>query len=708
MILEKPAHSRREARQANLCKMMRPKRIAFIGGSQIVGPLRACLRAGYDGEISIVNPFRETVEGIACTRSIADLLVPPDAVVLALSPERTVEAVRELALIGAAGAVAMAAGFAELGPAGRALQGRLIEAAGDMAVMGPNCMGILNQFDGAAVWGENNHIERVVGSGCAIVSQSGAFLFGITNVEQVFPLGYAMSTGNQAIVDMADCIEALLSDDRVNAIGLYLEGVDDGVAFGNACARAMAKGVPIVAIKGGDTDAGESIAVSHTAAMVVERDLWDAFRDRYQIEEVDSPKALVETLKYLAVCGVPSGNRLAAVSFSGGLNGLIASQAIKAGLKLLPPLPENKTKLRALMPETVPISNPLDLNLPFRSSSGMSMEDGASVGTGIIALASGVADHVVFFVDVPRPDESDLDKAWLPSIEAMVDVAVALKVPCAVAGILPEGLDVGLRRRLMDVGVAPLLGFSDTLTALAVSSRIAARRAAKREVPAPLIPGHVQGAAVMFDEVASKEMLASHGLAIPNFAVANSGDAAARSQKLGFPVVLKVLSAEISHKARVGGVALHLSSAEDMRIAMAKMKTALTAALPDMAYDRFMIEEMIAQPRSEYIVGAKRDPALGLALMIGLGGSNVEAQSTFRLVLLPATAGDLERAITSLGIGPAHPDHAPLLQAANAVLAFVMDKQDQVITLDVNPIIITQDNRAIAADAVIVLAQPEA
>lgn len=287
----------------NLNRLLRPRHIAYLGGRQVEGPIAASQKAGYKGEIWVVNPVRDEIAGLRCYASVDDLPEAPDAALVALSPERSLEAVASLHRIGAGGASCIAAGFAELGAEGKKLQQQLQQAAGDIAVVGPNCMGVLNLFDGAAVWASGGHIEAAGDRGAAIISQSGAFLYGITNVEQGFPLGYAISTGNQAVVDIADSIESVLDDERVRAIGIYLEGLDDGKSLGRACWQALDKGIPVVAMKGGDTEAAEIVAISHTSAMVVERDLWVAFCERFGIVEVSSPKAMVETLKLLTIGG---------------------------------------------------------------------------------------------------------------------------------------------------------------------------------------------------------------------------------------------------------------------------------------------------------------------------------------------------------------------------------------------------------------------
>jgi len=695
----------RGRRLHNLGRMMRPASIVFIGGAQAAGAINACRRAGFKGQIWAVNPRRSEMAGVACVASLADLPGVPDAALLGLSPERSVEAVQALAAMGAGGAVCMSAGFAELGDHGTKLQRQLKQAAGDMAVLGPNCMGVMNLFDGAAVWGADNQMEPVGNKGAALISQSGAFAFGIANVERGFPLGYNISTGNQAVIDAADCIEAVLDDGRVRAIGLYLEGLNDGNTLGAACWRALQKGVPVVVLKGGDTPDGEAVAISHTGAMVVESDLWRAFAKRFGIAEVSSPKALVETLKFLTVSGVPAGERLSAVTFSGGLNGLIAAKAPGLGLSLPQPGPEGAASLRLAMPETVPVANPLDLNVPFSSKNGISMENGQAIANGITDLARGVADMVTFFVDVPRHDEKNLDAAWLPSMQHLGGAARELGLPFAVAGILPEGIEPELRQRLIEDGVSPLLGFGDALEALSVGAGLGYVQKSKQNLPFPALYGaaHEAGQVRMLDEAQSKDLLREFGLAMPQSVTATPAQAAQAAQQLGFPVAVKVLSHTIAHKAKMGGVRLGLKSTAEVTDAVADIQAAVAAAPGDHTADRFLIEQMIAAPVAEYIIGIKRQPALGLALMIGRGGVEVESQRQYQTLLLPLVDTDLQQALAAIGLTPTTHGYDAFRAAALSVASFAEQHQKTLQGLDVNPVIITASGEAIAADALAIM-----
>ena len=211
----------------NLKRLLKPRHIAFVGGKAVEDCINATRKSGFTGHIWAVHPQYTELAGVACVPSLADLPEPPDATLIAVSRERTVDVVAELNAMGAGGAVSIVGEFAETGEDGAALQTRLVTAAGDLALVGPNCLGVMNMFDGMAVWGGDNVFSPVAGDGVALISQSGYVAYSVTNVEQALPLGYAISMGNQAVLNVADYIDAMLDDPRVRAIGLYLEGIVD-------------------------------------------------------------------------------------------------------------------------------------------------------------------------------------------------------------------------------------------------------------------------------------------------------------------------------------------------------------------------------------------------------------------------------------------------------------------------------------------------
>lgn len=690
--------------RSGFARLLRPKTLALVGGRHLEAALRTARRAGFDGEIAVVNPHRDEIGGVACVASPADLPFAPDAALVAVSPARSIEAARALSARGTGGAVVISSGFRETGADGAKLEADLVAAAGDMVLIGPNGLGVLNRFDGAAVFGDDVLAERVEGPGAAIVSQSGAFLIGITCVERAFPLGYAISTGNQAQTGTAACIEALLDDPRVRAIGLYIESFDDGAALGRACWRAAAAGVPVVALKGGDGALGAAVARSHTAALVVERAVWAAFAARFGIREVSSLKALVETLKLLSVGGVPRGPAVSIVSFSGGLNGQVARVAGPLGLALPPPLPDRAAALRARLPATIAVANPLDLNLPYTSNTGPSLADEDAIADIITDLAGGVADLVAFILDVPPSGPDRLDEPWLPATRAMARVRDRLGVPAVVAGILPEGLEPALRARLLAGGLVPLGGFTEAIEAIGHAAALAEAGGAHGACP-ELLPPRPAGPCDTLDEAAAKALFAGAGLAVPRHVVSAADAGALDTALCGFAagarVAVKVLSTRILHKAEVGGVALDVAR-DGVAGAVAGLRAALAAH--DLPLDSVLLEEMIEAPAHELILGVKRDPAMGLVMVLGRGGSGVEALGAEPCtLLLPLTDAALDDALGTLGLA----DHAGLRAAVTAFARFAVAEAPRLETAEINPLILTAGGAAVVADAVIQLRTSE-
>lgn len=682
--------ARRVRRRANLKRLLRPARIAFVGGRHLERCIALCRRAGFPGVIETVNPSRAEIAGIRCAPSVEALAEPPDAAFVALSRERSIETMAQLSGVGAGGAICHVAGFAELGGAHREQQRSLAEAAGDLAMVGPNCMGLINAFDRVALWGDDSHFEAVDGPGVALISQSGALLYGVINAERAYPMGYAISLGNQAVIDAADAIEAALDDARVRAIGLYAEGVVDGPALGAALARALARGVPVVLLSGGGAPDAAARSISHTGTMAAPRVFWRALAERYGVIEVASPKQLIETTKLLAVAGAPRGPRLFVATYSGGMASLIAEQAPALGLALPAVSAANRDRVRPTLPEVITISNPLDLNLPWESRDGVSMADSSSIAQCLIDASRDQADAIAFLLDIPRAG-SGLDEPWLPTVEAMIEARRRTDLPCIVSGLLPDGIEPAVRARVQAQDVAALQGLAETLEALGGANRWReAREALAVDPPAPLARLAPLGPTRALDEAESKALIEAHGLRCPPRWTGPASDAPAAAQALGFPVAVKILDAAIAHKSRIGGVRLGLRAAAEVAAAV--------AAMPG---ERFLVEPMIESACAELILGVKRHQQLGLALLVGRGGVETERWREAVLVLLPANDAGFARALDRLAIplGEARP---AVIRAMRAVARFAAAAADRLAELDINPLIVTE-HEAIAVDALVVI-----
>lgn len=476
----------RARRRANLRRLMQPRHITFVGGSHLERVVGLCRDNGFSGRMSIINPRYQTLAGITCVASAAELDEAPDAAFVAMSNQLTLEAVEALSKRGAGGVICHATGYGETGGEGIEAQNALIEASGDMALIGPNCMGLINAFDNCAMWGEYTPSEPIDDNGVALISQSGAFLYGLLSAERAFPLGYAASVGNQAVIDSADILDAVLDDPRVRAVGIYAEGLPDGPALSAALAKAMEKGTPVVLLRGGGTAASAERSLSHTGNLAVPNDFWDALIRRYAQIQVESPKQLIEATKLLAVTGVPRGNRIFVATYSGAAGTLLAEQAPQRGLQLEQMSAARVEQLRPTLPHFVTISNPFDVNLPWRSETKVSLDNPQSIAECLEIACRDITDTFVFMLDIPRQGTGG-DVPWLPTIDAMILLRERLDIPVVVSPLIPEGLEPYLREKLLAAGIAPLTGFSETLDALGAAAAYGAERAAITATSAPIM-----------------------------------------------------------------------------------------------------------------------------------------------------------------------------------------------------------------------------
>ena len=692
-------------RRPNLKTLLNPRHIAFIGGRHVERCIAMCREAGYCGEIWVVNPIYKTLAGIDCCPSVEALPHPPDAAFIAVSAERSIEIVGSLSAIGAAGAICHASGFAELGGEQVELQQELADAAGELALLGPNCMGVINGFDRVAMWGDHGYFEPVEKNGVALISQSGAFLFGVTNVERAYPLGYGVSAGNQAVVDIADLIHVMIEDPRVRVVGLYLEGLLDGQKLGAALAASLEREIPVVLLRGGGTEASAERSFSHTGTLAVPNDFWDALVERYALIQVHSPKQLVETTKLLAISGVLPGPRVFFVTYSGATCTLIAEQAPARGLVLPPVTQANHDRIRPTLPDVVTISNPFDLALPWRSDAPVKMEHASSIAGCLIDACEGEADVIAFLQDIPRAG-GGRDATWLPAIDAMIEIARQTGIASVVSSIFPEGLEPTVRRHALVNGVSPLMGLPECLEALAGSAGYRAALDTFNNY-AETMPGLAAGRQPVepspLDEWESKQALAAYGVQFPGARAGPSEAAASMAEELGFPVVVKVLSRHLPHKSQAGGVRLCLRSGGDVAEAVAVIKENLIRTAPGIVFRHVLVERMVEGGVAELLVGVKRHPGLGVALVVGRGGTAVESLRCFALALLPATDRELRGALAKLNLELEPRALVNLLAMLRGVEAYTLDHLVQLAELDVNPVIVKADGSVFAVDALAVV-----
>jgi acyl-CoA synthetase (NDP forming) len=691
---------------ANLRRLLNPSSIAFVGGRGIANAVQRCRDFGFTGNIWLVNPHHAEICGVPCHRSVAELPRAPDATFIAVPAAQAVEVVRELAVRGAGGAIVYASGFAETGVQGAALQEDLAEAAGDMAVLGPNCYGLLDGLHGSALW-PVAHGTRRVEAGVAVITQSGNLAYNLSMSTRNVPFAYLVSVGNQAMIDVALLIDAFLDNPHVRAIGVHLEGLKQVGAFSEAAARALARGVPIVALKSGVSKLGAQLALSHTSSLAGSDTLYDALFKRLGVIRVTDPVRMIETLKLLSLSGVPNNNMLAALATSGGDAGLVADMAEAHRIEFPAVTSHGRASLEQILPPYANIANPLDFTTtPWGDANAMRQCCDALLSDGPGAAA--------MILDYPK-EETGERAACAIAADAFAASARQHGVPAAIISVFADLMPTDHAARIAEAGVAPLQGLAEGITALGAAMWYGATRdrilrvGSVSSLPVLQTGDDSPGRRVL-DEWHSKRMLAEYGLTIPAGEQVAPDQAAAAAQRLGFPVCVKVVSEDFPHKTEAGAIALKLESVEAVIDAVERITRSVAAYAPHVQIDRLLVERMAGAPLLELIVGVKREANFGFALVLGTGGVLVELIRDTTTLLLPVREEDVRAALLGLKLGPlltgyrgSRPaDLDAVVRNIMAIAQFALAHADSLVELDVNPLLVLEDG-AVAVDALIVL-----
>ena len=676
-------------RRANLDRLLKPRHVAVIGGRDAETVAAECKRIGFTGPFWPVNPKRSHIGGHPCFASVDDLPEAPDAVFLAVPKDAAIDALERLNAMGAGGVVCYTAGFGETGAEGAAAEARLVQAAGELALIGPNCYGLINYVDKVALW-PFTHGGSCPGHGAAIITQSGMLSSDFTMSQRGVPFAYMVSAGNQTLLRLEDFIDALAERPEVRAIGLHIEGLKDVQAFERAAVKALSLGKPIVALKTGTSRLGSSLTVSHTGSLSGTEELYDALFDRLGIIRVNSPAQLLETIKFLCVAGVPKGRRLAGLTCSGGGATMLADYAERLNLTFTPPDAAVSAELRAQLPATATVSNPLDYTTPIWGIP----EKTRPVFDTLFAQGH---DAAVIVQDYPAPGLDESKPYYRNDTLSFIAAAKAQRLPAAVCSTIPENLDEETRNFLVAQGVAPMQGIEECMAAIASAAWHGERRAEiAARAPSPLVKPQAGGSARLLDEATAKQYLAARGIAIPRGRTGSGADAPSLAQSLGFPVALKMVSEKLPHKTEAGAVRLGLSSEHAVAEAVQRMKADVAAFNPDALTDIFLVEAMVAAPVAELMVSIRQDPQFGLAMTLAAGGVLVEVLADATTVLLPATRDDIARALSRLKIntlldgyrGKPAANRAALLETLERLAAFAADPANHVAEIEINPLFV--------------------
>ena len=592
--------------------------------------------------------------------------------------------VKNLNDLNAGGAVCFASGFLEAEDDKQGsgeLQKSLIEAAGDMPILGPNCYGFINYLDRSVLW-PDQHGGKAVDRGVAILTQSSNLAINITMQTRGLPISYIMSVGNQASLGFPEIGMYLLSDPRVTALGLHIEGIGDVRAFEELATKARKLGKSIVVLKVGKSAEARKAAQSHTASLAGNAQGAKSLFKRLGISEVDRLEVLLDTLKIFHLNGPLFSKNVRSLSCSGGEASLVSDLAQEYGIQFPKLEKENISELRSVLGEMVALSNPLDYHTYIWG-------DVEAMASTFIAMMRGHDGITIIIVDFPRNDNCD-PSAWNCVITAAKKAKIVEDKPLALVSTLSENIPEQVSFKLLESNIITLHGLDTALAAISASSSNQ-----KPMNPKPIFLSNPTGKSTLVDEYVAKKSLEKYGLKIPKTEKCLLSDAHFVSDQIGYPVVLKALGS--AHKSELGEVFLNL---EDQK--------AVKNALKKISKKNVIIEKMIDDTIVELLIGIVHDPAHGMLLTIGAGGILTEILSDTSSLLLPSSEDDVLECFNQLKIskiakgyrGFSGVDVNQIVDAIMKIQEFVLDNRDKVFEIEINPLLVTS-LEVIVADALI-------
>ena len=683
------------AQKVNFERLIKPKHIAFVGGVDAEIAIGEAKRAGFNGLIWPVNPRREQLGGHKCFQTLEDLPSAPDAVYLAIPRDHALNAVKDLAKLGAGGIVCYTAGFGEADPEGQEAENLLAEYAGDMALIGPNCYGIINYIDKVALW-PFAHGGSCPGYGAAIITQSGMFSSDITMSQRSLPLSYMVSAGNQTVMGLADFIDILCEKPEVRAIGLHIEGLSDVSLFEKAALKALELNKPVVALKTGTSKIGSTLTLSHTGSLSGSKELYEALFKRTGVISVNNPSQFLETLKYLCVSGCPKQENIIGFTCSGGGATMLADKAEDIGLKFPNFNKEKSDKLVGLLPEIATLSNPLDYTTPIWGQPEKTRPVFQE------AMNQVLAQSAILVQDYPAKGLDESLVYYRNDALAFAEAAADNNLPAAICSTIPENFDAETRDLLVSLGVSPMQGIHEALNAISHAATwnknrvhiLGTKLDSVFEVVANLDRLSV------LDEYESKALLKKNGFNVPQGKLCLDKVTSNDLGSLNFPVALKMVSSKILHKTELNAVVLNVEGEFELRAAVKKMRSSVSKKAPNLVSNRYLIEEMANTPLAELIVGIRSDSQFGLSLTIGSGGILVDLIGDVSTIMLPTHSGEIREAIKHLKVfklldgfrGKPKVKLDVVVDAIMKLVIFAEENINLISEIEINPMFVYEDS----------------
>lgn len=703
----------------NLDKTFRPRSIAVIGASNRPGAvgnivMHNILEAGFEGPVMPVNPKYEAVAGVLTYKDIAALPLAPDLAILCTPAAPIPGLIAELGERGTRAAIVLAAGLETAKTAeGGSVHDAMLQAARPhlLRIQGPNCLGLL--VPGVGLNASFSHLPAPEGR-VAFASQSGALCTAVLDWAYQNGVGFShfISLGNMADVDFGDVVDYLASDPNTDAILLYIEAVTHGRKFLSAC-RAAARNKPVLVIKSGTAAEGAKAAATHTGALAGSDRVYDAAFRRTGLLRVHDMEELFAAVETVARTHPQHGERLAILTNGGGI-GVMATDALISGGGVLAALSEDTVAaLDEVLPPTWSKANPVDI---IGDAPGSRYADAMR-----ILLASGDCDAILA-MHAPTATADSMAAA-----QAVIDTAKGSKLnilSCWVGGhaVTPArklfreaGIPTYDSPRLAVQAFMHLVNYRRSQTMLMEAPPSAPREFERAtEIASRLVEARLSRDTDMMSEPEAKALLAAYGIPTVETRIVRSPKEAARhAAEIGFPVALKILSDDITHKSDVGGVVLHLGSEAAVEDAARHMLETVSQRLPQGRIDGFTVQAMAARPGAhEVFVGMTCDPVFGPVIVFGQGGTAVEVVDDSAVALPPLNmilARDLidRTRVAALPRGyrdrPAV-DMDTLCLTLMQVSQLIVDRPE-IAEIDINPLLVDADG-VLALDARVRVAEP--
>ncbi|HTG04380.1 MAG TPA: acetate--CoA ligase family protein [Bradyrhizobium sp.] len=698
--------------------MLHPRNIVLVGATDKPGNYAEriwnnLIKYQYQGGLYPVNAKRETIWGVPCYKDFASLPDKPDHVLVLVPARFAVQVVRDAAAAGARSATIVTSGFSELqDDESQRLAAELQQAIREtgLAVTGPNCLGNLSAGERLFTNIDDRVVTMEAGP-VAIAGQSGAIVMAIRQAleDRGVGVGYMVTTGNEAGLETPDLMAYFAADPSIRVIVVYLEGVRNTKVFRAACKAARAAGKPVIALKLGASEGGRAAAMAHTGALAGSIETFDAISTREGVIRVRGLDELIETTECFVHADLPKAARLAAVSLSGGKRGLLIDAFSSAGLNFSPLSQNASDKLAKMLGPGSIVGNPLD--------AGFAAVVDPSVYMQSIKIMIDDPDTDIVIIDAELPKAPhELRERNLRIVNEMAKAANKPVIYISTMSIGFTEFTKGLRKSLPHIAV--MQGLDRAVGAIKSLIDYASLR---KEVPEVVSSSSASARAMLermlksakgaaLDEVASKKLLKAYGIPVSKEEIAQTAAEAVKiAKKIGFPVVAKVVSADILHKSDIGGVVLNINSTADVKKAFNDITARVKKLKNKPKLEGILIAQQV-KAELELVVGASLDAEMGPVVLFGTGGVDIELMKDVALAGAPLDEADAKELIsrTKAGVKLKGYRGKPALHEASAVKAIVglsnlmADAGSRIASIDVNPFLINT-KAGVAVDGLIVL-----